>query len=83
VKDSAHLPTYASLLDEADLYTDQHVFFKDLLQFSTSLPTLAVGAQLWDELTSAQEKVTLGESTPEEALQSVDDRVNQQLQRYC
>ena len=83
VKDTAHLPTYASLLDEADLFTEDHVFFKDLLEFSTSLPTLAVGAQLWDELTSAQQKVTLGEATPEEALKTVDDRVNQQLHRYC
>jgi multiple sugar transport system substrate-binding protein len=83
VKATSHLPTYATLLEEADLYTEQHIFFKDLLQHSTSLPTVAVGAQLWDELTSAQEKVTLAESTPEDALKAVDDRVNQQLQRYC
>lgn len=83
VKDTSHLPTYAALLDEAELFSEQHVFFKDLLEYSTSLPTVPVGALLWDELTSAQERVTLNEATPDEALQQVDERVQSQLDRYC
>ncbi len=59
------------------------MFFRDLLEYSTSLPTVPVGALLWDELTAAQDKVKLNEATAEDALAEVQDRVQSQLQRYC
>jgi multiple sugar transport system substrate-binding protein len=83
VEDTSHLPTVAALLEEDDLFSEEHAFFRDLLQYSTSLPTVPVGALLWDELTAAQDKVKLNEATPEEALAQVEERVQSQLQRYC
>lgn len=82
-RETQHFPTIAALLDEADLYDERHMFFNDVLQYSTSLPTVPVGALLWDELTSAQERVTLHEATPEEALNEVQSRVQSQMDRYC
>lgn len=82
-KATQHFPTWKSLLDEAELFDERHAFFNDALSYSTSLPTVPVGAMLWDELTAAQEKVTLNESTPEEVLAEVESRVQAQMQRYC
>jgi len=83
VQDTSHLPTFAALLEDDSLYSEQHMFFRDLLEYSTSLPTVPVGALLWDELTAAQDKVKLNEATAEDALAEVQDRVQSQLQRYC
>ena len=81
--DTSHLPTSKELLADDSLFTEQHTFFRDMLAYSRALPTTPVGAQLWDELTSAQEKVTLNSATPDDVLPEVDNRVQQQLQRYC
>ncbi len=83
VQDTSHLPTVAALLKEDKLFSEEHKFFRDILKYSTSLPTVPVGALLWDELTAAQDKVKLNEAKPEEVLAQVDERVQPQLQRYC
>jgi multiple sugar transport system substrate-binding protein len=83
VEDTQHLPTLEKLLDEDDLYSEEHTFFKDLLPVSRSRPPLPVGAQYWDELTAAQESVTLNREEPQAALQNVKDRVQRRLERYC
>ncbi len=83
VEDTRHLPTLRSLQQEDALYTEEHRFFKDLLPDSKSRPPLPVGAQYFDELLAAQEAVTLNEAEPEEALQSVEESVQQRLERYC
>ena len=83
VEDTRHLPTLRSLQQEDALYTEEHRFFKDLLPDSKSRPPLPVGAQYFDELLAAQEAVTLNESEPEEALQGVEESVQQRLERYC
>lgn len=82
-KETQHFPTIVALLDEEDLYDERHMFFNEVLDYSTSLPTVPVGALLWDELTSAQEKVTLNEATADEALNEVQSRVQPQMDRYC
>ncbi len=83
VKMSQHLPTWKSLLDEADLFDGQHKFFKDLLPKSNPLFQLATGALYWDELTRAQEKVLSGSATPADAMAAVAARVQPQLDRAC
>jgi multiple sugar transport system substrate-binding protein len=82
-KATQHFPTIKALLEEKDLYDERHLFFNEILKFSTSLPTVPVGALLWDELTTAQEKVTLNQATAEDALNQVQSRVQQQMDRYC
>jgi ABC-type glycerol-3-phosphate transport system substrate-binding protein len=79
--ESNHLPTLTELSDVFDSELNQ--FFVDLVPYSNSRPPLPVGVQYWDELSSAQEAVTLGQSEPEAALQNVQDRVNQRLERFC
>jgi ABC-type glycerol-3-phosphate transport system substrate-binding protein len=78
-----HFPTWKKLLDDSSLYDERHKFFNQLLPSSHALALVPVGAQYWDELTSAQEKVTLNETTPEQALQQVEQRVQSQLQQFC
>jgi len=83
VRATAHLPTLKSLVEDHSLYTPRHRFFAQLLPKAKSLAPVPVGALYWDELQAAQEKVVLNQATPQEALQQVDTRVNQQLQQYC
>jgi multiple sugar transport system substrate-binding protein len=78
-KDSTHLPTIKTLLDDASLYDEQHKTFLDLLDVALNRPPLAVGAVYWDALTSAQGSVELNSKTPQEALQEVQDSVQPQL----
>lgn len=82
-KDTSHLPTYKALLKDDSLFDGKHDFFRQMLSYSRSLPTTPVGALLWDELTTAQDKVKLNQSTAEEALQVVEDHVQPQAQQYC
>ena len=79
---SAHLPTWESLLDE-DIYDENHMFFKDLLPYTSPLFQLPVGALYWDELTRAQEQVLSGQSTAEKAMANVKKRVQPRLDRAC
>ena len=78
-KDSTHLPTIKTLLEDASLYDEQHATFLDLLDVALNRPPLAVGAVYWDALTSAQGSVELNSKTPAEALQEVQDSVQPQL----
>jgi multiple sugar transport system substrate-binding protein len=85
VTETAHLPTINSLLDDADLFTDeQHLFFAtDLLPTAKNRPPLPVGARYWDELTTAWEKVYLNQEEPAAALATVKERVQPDLEGFC
>nr|BBH91025.1 sugar ABC transporter substrate-binding protein [Thermosporothrix sp. COM3] len=77
------MPTLKSLMNDKTLFSGKRAFFSELLNYSHSRVPLPVSATLWDELTSAQEKVQYNIGTPEEALQSVYRRVQPQLEQYC
>jgi multiple sugar transport system substrate-binding protein len=85
VTDTAHLPTFNSLLADPDLFPDpQHRFFaQDLLPTAKNRPPLPVGARYWDELTSAWERVYLNQEEPEAALATVKERVQPDLAGFC
>lgn len=83
VRETSHLPTLVSLLEEDDLYTERHAFFKTLLENAQSRPPLPVGSSYWDELTVAWEKVYLNQQEPQSALEAVAERVQLQLDRFC
>jgi multiple sugar transport system substrate-binding protein len=83
VQTTKHLPTWASLLDEADLYEGDHQFLRGLLPESASLPPVPAGAAYWDALTTAQEQVTLNVKQPAEALQEATDRMQPILEPLC
>ena len=78
-KETAHLPTITSLLEDTSLYDEQHAVFLDLLEVAKNRPPLAVGAIYWDALTSAQGSVELNTKEPQAALQEVQDSVQPQL----
>lgn len=80
---SNHLPTWQSLLADPSALPASYTFFLSLLPASHSRPALPVGALYWDELTAAQEAVTLNQAMPEAALQQVYDRVQPQLAGFC
>lgn len=82
VEKSAHLPTWASLIDE-DIYDEHHVFFKDLLPHTSPLFQLPTGALYWDELTRAQEAVLAGSATAQAAMETAASRVQPRLDRAC
>lgn len=83
VQETQHMPTVASLQDDAELFEGRHQFFSELLANARSRPPLPVGALYWDELTSAWEKMYLNQEEPQAALEQVAARVQPQLQPFC
>ena len=82
--DSSHLPTLLDLSDVFDDSGDEYLpFFLEQVDYSNNRAPLPVGVQYWDELTDAQEAVTLGQSEPTEALENVQNRVQQVLDDFC
>jgi multiple sugar transport system substrate-binding protein len=78
-KESTHLPTIKSLLEDASLYDEAHKTFLDLLPTAHNRPPLAVGGVYWDALTAAQGSVELNTKQPQAALQEVEAAVQPQL----
>jgi multiple sugar transport system substrate-binding protein len=82
--ETAHLPTYNSLLADEELFDPQHLFFaQTLLPTAKSRPPLPVGVRYWDELTSAWERVYLNQEEPAAALATVKERVQPELEGFC
>jgi multiple sugar transport system substrate-binding protein len=79
-RDTSHLPTLKTLLEDASLYDERHAQFLDLLAVAHNRPPLAVGALYWDALTTAQGSVELNTAEPAAALQEVADTVQPQLE---
>ena len=82
-KETAHLPTWEALLAETDLFEERNKFFAELLPTAKNRPPLPVGAKYWDELTVAWQSTYLGQTEPQAALQTVYDRVQPDLARFC
>jgi multiple sugar transport system substrate-binding protein len=80
---SRHLPTWASLLNETDLFSERHQFFVGLLPTAKSRPPLPVGARYWNELTTAWEATYLNQGAPAELLAETKERVMGDLERFC
>jgi multiple sugar transport system substrate-binding protein len=81
--ESRHLPTWNSLRDDASLFTPEHQFFRtSLLPIAQSRPVLPMHAFYWDQLTAAQDAVSLNTKTPLEALQAVLDASQPQLDKF-
>jgi ABC-type glycerol-3-phosphate transport system substrate-binding protein len=79
VKETTHLPTINSLLEDASLYDEQHKVFLELLPDAKNRPPLAVGGIYWDALTAAQGAVELNTKTPQDALAEVETTVQPRL----
>jgi multiple sugar transport system substrate-binding protein len=77
------LPTLQSLTKRSDLFPPEYSFFLNLLPVAQSRPPIPVGALYWDKLKDAEEAVITNSQTPQEALQSVIDEVQPQMNRYC
>jgi multiple sugar transport system substrate-binding protein len=82
-RETQHMPTITSLLDNAELYDERHQFFGELLPTAQSRPPLPVGALYWDELTDAWERTYLNQQEPQAALEQVASRVQPQLEPFC
>ena len=80
---ASSLPTLKDLLQRRDLLPEQYQFFLDLLPISKSRPPIPIGALYWDRLRDAEEAVISNSQTPGPALQTVDQTVQPQMDRYC
>ena len=80
---SRHIPVYAALYDETELFSERHQFFLELLPTAKNRPPLPVGLRYWDELTAAWQSNYLGEGEPADLLASVKERVNGDLEQFC
>lgn len=77
------LPTWNDLLSDKSLFPGNLEFFSQILKFSRARVPLPVGADLWDQLSNAQDKMVLHADTPINALKIVQHRVQPELQQYC
>jgi multiple sugar transport system substrate-binding protein len=82
-EETAHLPTLNSVREDDSVFEERHLFFRDLFEVANNRPALPVGVLLWDSLTSAQDQVMLNEAQPEEALTTVQEAVQPQLDQFC
>lgn len=83
-KDTAHLPTILTLLEDKTLFDERHRFFSDeLIPTANNRPPLPVGALYWDQLTDAWQKVYRNEEEPAEALAAVKETVQAQMDQFC
>lgn len=84
LKDTSHLPTISSLMEETDLFSERHLFFaQELLPIAHSRPPLPVGAKYWDDLTTAWEKIYLNEEEPKPALEEAKKSTMTLLEPLC
>jgi multiple sugar transport system substrate-binding protein len=82
-KQSHHVPVYAALYEEKDLFSERHQFFLQMIPTAHNRPPLPVGLKYWDELTAAWQKDYLNQGAPADLLKDVKDRVNSDLQQFC
>jgi multiple sugar transport system substrate-binding protein len=83
-QESKHLPTFEALLEDESIFAESHLFFaQQLLPTAKNRPPLPVGARYWDELTTAWQATYLDEAEPAEALATVKERVQPDLDRFC
>jgi multiple sugar transport system substrate-binding protein len=78
----SQIPTWKSLLDDEEITGGLGVFVESL-DYTVARPPLPVAAAFDGAMSTAQQAVLLGESTPEEALQNVYDRVGEQMKQFC
>jgi multiple sugar transport system substrate-binding protein len=76
------IPTLTNLLSDDSVLSGLGLFGR-LTDVAKSRPALPVGALYWDELTAANEAVLLNREQPAQALQSVEERVQPQLEELC
>ena len=81
--EAASLPTLKRLLERKELFAPEYEFFLTLLPVSESRPPVPVGALYWDKLKDAEEAVITNCQKPEEALKTVVDTVQPQMDRFC
>jgi multiple sugar transport system substrate-binding protein len=82
-KETTHMPTLKSLLDDTSLFPGDHALFRKQLDVAHSRPALPVGALYWDQLTIAQSAAEHHTQDPAAALKNVATTVNAKLQQYC
>jgi len=80
---SHHVPTFAALYAETELFSERHQFFVQLAPEANNRPPLPVGLKYWDELTVAWQSTYLNQGAPEELLATTKERVNADLERFC
>jgi multiple sugar transport system substrate-binding protein len=83
VKYATSLPTNKALLANKDLFAPEYSLFLSLLPISKSRPPVPVGALYWDKLKDAEEAVIANSQSPEDALKTVVDEVQPQMDRFC
>jgi multiple sugar transport system substrate-binding protein len=82
-KETTHMPTLKSLLDDTSLFPGDHALFRKQLDVAHSRPALPVGALYWDQLTVAQSSAEHHSKDPATALKEVANTVNAKLQPFC
>jgi multiple sugar transport system substrate-binding protein len=82
-KETTHMPTLKSLLDDSTLFPGDHALFRKQLDVAHSRPALPVGAFYWDQLTIAQSAAEHHTKDPAAALKAAADATNAKLQPFC
>lgn len=81
VRITKHLPTYKSLYEE-DIFSETHLFFRDLMQYAKSRPVLPIGSAMYSTLARVFSANNLHETTPAQALKDAQDELQPMLEKW-
>jgi len=80
---TSHIPTLKAAAEKDHYYEDpNHAIFMDMLPIANTRPPVPIGQFLWTALIEARDLVIHGESTPQEALDKVNENGTKEMERY-
>jgi multiple sugar transport system substrate-binding protein len=82
-RETKHIPTLKAAA-EKPFYTEdpKHKIFMDMLPIANTRPPVPIGQFLWTALAEARDLIIHGVKTPQEALDDVTTKSNEEMKRY-
>jgi multiple sugar transport system substrate-binding protein len=82
-RETKHIPTLKAAADNP-FYTEdpKHKVFMDMLPIANTRPPVPIGQFLWTALAEARDLIIHGVKTPQEALDDVTTKSNEEMKRY-
>jgi len=82
-RETKHIPTLKAAAANA-FYTEDpnHKIFMDMLPIANTRPPVPIGQFLWTALAEARDLIIHGTKTPQEALDDVTTKSNEEMKRY-
>lgn len=83
-EETSHIPTLKAPAENNPYYTQDpmHKIFMDMLPIANTRPPVPIGQFLWTALSEARDLMIHGVKTPQEAMDDVTAKSNEEMKRY-